>query len=75
MWSDEKALGRQLLGYYGYEGGYPAGGFLSSLLDAWGKADMMNRQRLYAGFPELEGLLRRFNAMDPEAFRAWLDKL
>lgn len=69
MWTKEKELGRQLLGYYGYEGGYPPGGFLSSLLGTWGKADHMNRSRLSVAFPELEELLRKFNAMDPESFR------
>ena len=75
MWNDEKGLGRQLLGYYGYEGGYPAGGFLSSLLGTWEKADHMNRSRLSVAFPELAGLLRRFQSMEPEAFRAWVEAL
>ena len=75
MWDDEKGLERQLLGYYGYEGGYPPGGFLSSLLGTWEKADQSNRSRLGVAFPELAGLLRRFQSMDPEAFRAWVEAL
>ena len=75
MWNDEKGLGRQLLGYYGYEGGYPAGGFLSSLLGTWEKADMLNRARLSVAFPELGELLYRFQSMEPEAFRTWVEAL
>lgn len=71
MWQDKKALGYQILGYYGY-GGYPPGGFLESLLTTWGKADMMNKSRLAVGFPELDEMLEQFNSMSPAEFKGWL---
>lgn len=75
MWQDRQELGRQILGHYGYEGGYRPGGFLESLLNTWGKADMMNRSRLAAGFPELDVLLGKFMVMSPEEFGNWLDSM
>lgn len=73
MWSSEKELGYQILGYYGYEGGYRPGGFLESLLTTWGKADMENRIRLAVGFPELGETLAKFEMAGPELFKTWLD--
>ena len=75
MWQDRQELGRQILGYYSYEGGYRPGGFLESLLTTWGKADMMNRSRLAVGFPELDVLLGKFMVMSPEEFGNWLDSM
>lgn len=33
--------------------GYEPGGFTKALLEAYGKADLSNRQRLWTGFPGL----------------------
>lgn len=74
MWSDKRTLGLQILGHYGY-GGYPPGGFMESLLNTWGKADMMNQSRLADGFPELGEMIRQFQFMGAEEFKNWLDKI
>lgn len=74
MWQDRRALGLQILGYYGY-GGYRPGGFLESLLTTWGKADTMNRSRLALGFSELYTMLTQFELMGPEAYKTWLDRM
>lgn len=42
---------RHVLGYHGYEGGYPPGGFTTQLIELWAKADMTNQWRLSTGFP------------------------
>lgn len=44
---------RHLLGHYGYAGGWQPGGFTTSLIRAWEKADGGNRRRLRMGFPAL----------------------
>ena len=75
MWQDRQELGRQILGYYSYEGGYRPGGFLESLLTTWGKADMLNRSRLALGFSELYTMLTQFDLMGPEAYKEWLDSM
>lgn len=41
----------QVLYHFGY-GGYPAGSFFRSLLDAWDHADMINSAKLAQVFPE-----------------------
>jgi hypothetical protein len=44
---------RNVLGHFGIEGGWTAGGFTTALMTAYGKADQSNRARLALGFPEL----------------------
>lgn len=44
---------RHLLGYYRQPGGWQVGGFTTNLIAAWEKADMGNRFKLAASFPEL----------------------
>lgn len=39
--------------YYGYEGGYEPGSFTTKLMDAIAHADLSNRAKLWAAFPEL----------------------
>ena len=48
---DEKHVARDLLGYYGYPGGYAPGGFTTVLIHALERADMWNTERLLMGFP------------------------
>lgn len=44
---------RYVLGYFGYKGGWQAGGFTSLIMQAYQKADPGNRARLRLGFPVL----------------------
>lgn len=51
MTEEQKELGRMVLGYFGADGGYEPGGFTSTLLTAYSKADPQNRYRIRMGFP------------------------
>lgn len=52
MKPDERHAARQLLGHYGYPGGYTPGGFVAKLIDAMGHADQSNLEKLLRAFPE-----------------------
>lgn len=44
---------RDLLGYYGFDGGYGPGGFTTKLIRCWESADAGNRARLALAFPAM----------------------
>lgn len=48
---------RDLLGYYGHAEGWTPGGFTNALLAAFERADMLNRSKLLAAFPEFKPAL------------------
>lgn len=44
---------RFVLGYFGYKGGWQAGGFTQLIMQAYQKADPQNKARLRLAFPIL----------------------
>ncbi len=52
------AVARDVLGYFGNEHGWQAGGFTQALMHAYGKADQSNRARIALGFPALAEAMR-----------------
>lgn len=56
-----------VLGYYNLPGGWATGGFRSSLIATWTKADPANRARLSYGFPELGYVISLFQSGNTEA--------
>jgi hypothetical protein len=50
---EEEEVARYVLGYFGADGGWEAGGFTSLIMRAYQKADPGNKARLRLGFPEL----------------------
>lgn len=57
---------RDVLGFYGYAGGWPPSGFTTALLIAWEKADMRNRAILADGFPHLAHAILLFQNLGGE---------
>lgn len=55
-----REIANQVLFHYGH-GGYPAGGFISKLLTAWGSADPSNSARLASVFPDYGAALALVN--------------
>ena len=53
MTPEEQEVARYVLGYFGAEGGWHAGGFTQLMMSAYQKADPGNKQRIRMGFPEL----------------------
>ena len=56
--ADTQEACRHVLGYHGYEGGYPPGGFTTQLIELWAKADMNNQARLAVAFPAMGYAIR-----------------
>ncbi len=52
-----------VLNFFGYtEGTYPAGSFIRSLIDAIMRADTLNMQKLYLGFPEYVDAVKAYQS-------------
>jgi hypothetical protein len=67
---DIENVARGILGFYGYDGGYSAGGFMTALITAWEKADSSNRARLSMAFPVVGLAVQAFSSGGAEALRA-----
>lgn len=52
-WAEVLSESRHILGHYGYAEGWQPGGFTTSLLSTWEKADSGNRARLHLAFPAM----------------------
>lgn len=48
---------RDLLGHYGHAEGWTPGGFTSALITTFERADILNRSKLLAAFPEFKPAL------------------
>jgi hypothetical protein len=51
--TEEQHAARDLLGYYGWDGGYQPGGFITKLLSCWEVADTDHAARLAVAFPAM----------------------
>ena len=51
-----------VLGVYNHPGGWATGGFRTSLIHTWLRADAANRRRLSHGFPELGFVIDLFTS-------------
>lgn len=70
---EQRDNARQLLGYYGYSGGYQPGSFTASLLRTWELADQWNRARLAQAFPDLGRAVALMHTHGAAALVAALD--
>lgn len=58
---------RDVLGYYGLEGGYTPGGFTSKLIALLEVADVNNRYLLLDTFPQFHAAIKIMNTQGGEA--------